>query len=76
MNFLQTVLLALLANPLVFQQAIIPWRGSSSVNVGLSRDTQASPIFLPVDRLQRMGGLAQPVFPGNSCLPSKGASAF
>jgi hypothetical protein len=39
MNFLQTVLLALLANPLVFQQAIIPSRGSSSVNVGLSRDT-------------------------------------
>ncbi len=33
---------------------------------------QASPIFLPVDRRQRTGGLAQPVFPGNSCLPSKG----
>jgi hypothetical protein len=41
MNFLQTVLLALLANPLVFQQAIIPSRGSSSVNVGLSRVPQA-----------------------------------
>jgi hypothetical protein len=37
---------------------------------------QASPIFLPVDRLQRMGGLAQPVFPGNSCLPSKGGFRF
>jgi hypothetical protein len=33
---------------------------------------QAFPIFLPVDRRQRTGGLAQPVFPGNSCLPSKG----
>ena len=39
MNFLQTPLLAPLANPLVFQQAIIPQRGSSPVNVSLSRDT-------------------------------------
>jgi hypothetical protein len=53
MNFLQTVLLALLANPLVFQQAIIPSRGSSSVNVGLSRVPQASPIFLPVGSRHR-----------------------
>jgi hypothetical protein len=47
MNFLQTVLLALLANPMVFQQAIIPQRGSSSVIIdlfaGRSAPAQGSP---------------------------------
>jgi len=63
MNFLQTVLLALLANPLVFQQTIIPSRGSSSVNVGLSRATPSITDPLPVDRLQRTGAPALPMRP-------------
>jgi hypothetical protein len=39
MNFPPNRLARAPSNPLVFQQAIISWRGSSSVNVGLSRDT-------------------------------------
>jgi hypothetical protein len=33
-------------------------------------------LSVPADRRQLTGGLAQSVFPGSSCLPSKGASAF
>jgi hypothetical protein len=59
MNFLQTVLLALLANPLVFQQAIIPSAAVVRSTRAFPVIPQASPIFLPVDRLQRTGAPAQ-----------------